>query len=826
MSSKPVVITLGLNDAPLKRGLDGVRGQMRQLQASAQQMGHSTVSTMQASSAAIRVMEGGITGNIRAAERFIGILPGVGTALQAAFPLIGGIALAGVFIKIGVEAAKFIQKMNEIPPNPFEGMIASGKIANDQLAISNDRLAMEIAKLEHKPANGMALALDQARESSDKLFESLMKANAAFAEANGKNDIGVFKGMWTGMAWTDTANKTITKARSGVQAVTADHQPAIDDALASGNQENVKQAREALMVDLQKAYAQQDAQLRAGLAYAQKRQAQHNDPFSSGADFSKVIEKYQGALAQSANEQKDVGGNYGQSVMQPQKDALDAAKANAEAAKQAAAELVQQWHKDLDAEKSAVDVTLAMEAQFWDQRAMLTKKGGLATAAAFDEANKVIARMRAESARAGDEFDALSGGSALDHPKDTEAQAKQRAQASAYLLGSGNQMDNSTQARQGRDDVERLRSLNQGIELQDANAIAIANASLQMEIMTGRISALDAARVQQIMHEQEYQKALDGVNRAMAAAESLTPGAYRDKTISDLNNQRGQIETTHTIQSAQDQQNISGNTIEGAAKDSLNKMVQSFNDLAANLKNVIPKMVDGLNDDLAKLATGHGNKADFGKTLSGTGQSLIKASLQKVEGGLLGAAGLGKPDGSQANPIYTKDANGVASVGGKLAGNALFRPFIGGQQDQQGQGGQDQSGGSIWRRLAGAFLPALFGQKGGNGGSSSSGASGTSDDGDDSAFQGFFADGGNVVANRPAMVGERGRPEMFVPHTAGRIIPSSQLGGGGDTHIHVDARGATNPSEVHAAVMRAAPHIIAASSHTEHQRSIRTPRGK
>ena len=71
MSSKPVIITIGLNDAPLRRGLSGVTQQMRKLQASAQDMGHGTVSSMQASSAAIRVLEGGLQGNIRAAERFI-----------------------------------------------------------------------------------------------------------------------------------------------------------------------------------------------------------------------------------------------------------------------------------------------------------------------------------------------------------------------------------------------------------------------------------------------------------------------------------------------------------------------------------------------------------------------------------------------------------------------------------------------------------------------------------------------------------------------------------------------------------------------------------
>ena len=53
--------------------------------------------------------EGGISNNIRAAERFISLLPGVGAALQAAFPVVGAIALAGVFVKVGEEVYKFVR---------------------------------------------------------------------------------------------------------------------------------------------------------------------------------------------------------------------------------------------------------------------------------------------------------------------------------------------------------------------------------------------------------------------------------------------------------------------------------------------------------------------------------------------------------------------------------------------------------------------------------------------------------------------------------------------------------------------------------------------
>ena len=58
------------------------------------------------------------------------------------------------------------------------------------------------------------------------------------------------------------------------------------------------------------------------------------------------------------------------------------------------------------------------------------------------------------------------------------------------------------------------------------------------------------------------------------------------------------------------------------------------------------------------------------------------------------------------------------------------------------------------------------------------------------AFQGFFADGGNVVANRPLMVGERG-PELFVPNTSGTIVSNDTINnnssGGGTINLTVNA---------------------------------------
>ena len=52
-----------------------------------------------------------------------------------------------------------------------------------------------------------------------------------------------------------------------------------------------------------------------------------------------------------------------------------------------------------------------------------------------------------------------------------------------------------------------------------------------------------------------------------------------------------------------------------------------------------------------------------------------------------------------------------------------------------------------------------------------------------------FADGGTPPVGRPSIVGERG-PELFVPRSAGTIVPNEKIGGSNITNnisINVDA---------------------------------------
>ena len=132
------------------------------------------VTDMQAVSGTLRTLDG--NQGIRAAERFLTMIPGLAPALQSIFPIIGAIAFAEVvaraaehFQKLGLGGSDAGQKID----TAFRDVNQDIRASNDSLQVGNDRLENEIAKIEHKPENGIKLALDEAIQAADELGKSL-----------------------------------------------------------------------------------------------------------------------------------------------------------------------------------------------------------------------------------------------------------------------------------------------------------------------------------------------------------------------------------------------------------------------------------------------------------------------------------------------------------------------------------------------------------------------------------------------------------------------------------------------------------------------------
>ena len=163
------------------------------------QFSHSSVSDVQATSAALRVLEGNMTNNLRAAERFTAKVLGLGPILQAAFPLVGAVAFLGVIGELGKRVYDFFQTASEAPKKLKEGFYQ----ADQSIQLTNDGLRVAIAELENandklkgKPENGMKLAIAEARQEADRLGDSLDKDLKKIEDAQKEST-----GSWWQQKW-------------------------------------------------------------------------------------------------------------------------------------------------------------------------------------------------------------------------------------------------------------------------------------------------------------------------------------------------------------------------------------------------------------------------------------------------------------------------------------------------------------------------------------------------------------------------------------------------------------------------------------------------
>src|SRR5580693_9779976 len=99
MSTNAVTVYLTVNAKDYSSGMKKAAELADTFGQRTKAAGASTVSSVQAASGAIRLLEGDITRNVRAVEKFITTIPGMGTALKAAFPVVGAIAFAGVIAR-------------------------------------------------------------------------------------------------------------------------------------------------------------------------------------------------------------------------------------------------------------------------------------------------------------------------------------------------------------------------------------------------------------------------------------------------------------------------------------------------------------------------------------------------------------------------------------------------------------------------------------------------------------------------------------------------------------------------------------------------------
>ena len=764
--------------------------------------GHQ-VPAMAASSGALRLLEGDYSNNIRAAERFVGTTLGLSPILEAAFPVVGAIALGGALVEMGKKAydveqdfvnlKSAIEGLNEIQITVDKKLTTVGDSIEDQVEKVLEKTQGKSASLQQKYQYQAQKPIDLSDYFYDDKFKKL------------PDDV---KGNY------ETLYKSIAPAD-------------LPGRLAQIRKE---------VVDLKD--AADFVKSPASFGMVMPVSGRGPDTGRNPADYFDARLKAASQIKSQLEAQADLHGAQDQGLQmdvsdQQQKDRDDAQRKAEEAARKGQAarrKAAEDQHKQMESQLSDLkndhQLTTVEEYNFWASM--------LGAARSYpDNLAKVRERM-------GELYQEM-GRELTEYGKKYDEENKQRLEKQKQWDSEANRLSDEMDAQERRtaDFTSRLAAVNQ------ENTLALQEMTTAHDLATGAISKHDAAVQEAALHAATYTAKLKDLKDEQDADDndaSLTPEQRKGNTAErGIETEKVEGEAQRTA--LQDSWAAKQQTAAGGFIDALQELAVAGKDTAAQFKSITNELVDGVNKTIVEELTspnrnhsprylwthlGHdaatsvaGKVLEHGESslLDATGVLGGKNSKAASWLGLAGAAKLGTP----ANPMYVKSVDKL-DAGGESSPLNLF----GGRSNSFGRSG-DQGSGDIFGDL--------FGGGEGSGSSIDSSDAGNSGMGD--LVEGLlgslpgFASGVTNFSGGLAVVGERGPEVVNLPGGAS-VIPNGasakKLSRAGDIHFHpgaIDARGATDPATVNALVqrgiMQAAPHLIAASMRAQTDRNRRLP---
>lgn len=782
-------IVLSANAATFSEGIAQAQRKLDELSRSSTRAGHATVSSTQAASAALRVMNGDMTNNIRAVERFVGMIPGVGNALKLAFPLVGGIAFAGLLADLSGKVQKFIKDTEELPARirtGFDEMHSSAQLANDELRLTDDRLQNEINKLSGKPQNNLAISLDEARIAADKLSASLAEDSRRVKSLLDENQNGMMAQLLMGKGSTADVTGSVESYQNQIRKVSFDMNDAVhrgDAAAASATRKQLDQMTMSYDKWL-------DTQIRLrtsmlpGRIESTGRGVVRIAPRSYASEFGNQdanLSILQGARSLEYDRRDQQVEETRNSLLVPQKEKLMAERAGAAAEKaardKAAKEQMESFEQQLAVMQRNHQLQIGEEEMFWRRMQGQTKTGSENWLAI----NKKIGTEHQNTMR---QF---------------AAQAKELAIGQAQVDEVIGRIS-SMQSRGRQTDVSAAAS-----GMVDSNQLAIVNAhndarKREAEIMdaagrsmTNYAAAIELAKV----HSQEFanvSQALEGILHDRQMVAGLNPSKENARAVAEA--QAAIIEAGGQRQAQQqsDYDAINGRSSSAAVGfvDAIDEFTLAMRDGARQVSELFRDALGSFNNQILNGVTGQ--RTDFKGATIGNLRNVAGLGLEHAEGSIMGLLGLGskkKPTGAPGDAIHTivDNPGGIGAPGSGVASLAK------GVASKTAMGGF----GHIVGSLLSSFLPG-------------------------------FASGGAISPGTWAVVGEQG-PELFHSGGGGSIIPNHKIAaagaGGGSTFSYtIDARG-TDPVQtemrVRSAIVAAHQSSVHQAVKQVHQQSVRQP---
>jgi hypothetical protein len=761
----------------------------------------------------------------RHVRTFVSSLPGVSSAMSAAFGGLAVFAIGATLFEAGKKAyelAKAFDASGEAAKknsDVWRGLQLDQQRTNTQIDLTNAKLEAEIAKLEHKPANGLKVTLLEAQAAAEALYSSLRKVTEEEIKALKDQDAGWVKRIITG----EQSNKDVQELLKDYDRRAA----SITATGAAGTSHDAGATQTTTMLALQANKLREIADLQEKLNSATKT---NQDTYSAGLKPSNSAfarqQMLEGQIAQQRRELQQIQGEVTHEGLQARVNELRDKNANA-------------------APVSPVTGALAMaQAQYDNSLKMLAVSKEIpierAKQLALDKADLEIARLQKEIAdhNAKPGAKPMAAMSAADQQKlrNTTLATEENTLATKLneTLADGTRVTalRTTQERalalavtRGAEAVQRANAQAQAEnELKKQGATASQIAARAEEILTESKAKAHTTATQDIQ-DKSYELAaqqrltaayLQGAealrqaelqNKIAAINRSGAPPADKSTQISQATLQSQQqlqeniaraagqaanadkdritfLQQTLSVLKTMDQtapevsaaiKQTSKELVElqgkmamatgapmAGLKTFFNEMAVSTRTAAQDVNDLLGKAFNDLNDQMAKALLGQ--KTNWKGFFQGMATSTAKSAMKQGEGAITKALGFGKD----------------ATKRGNTPMNPLYVSVVGGMSGM-GSGASDVAGGGLLHSLG---IPG-------------------------------FASGGDPSPYGLSIVGENG-PELH-SNLGGHVASNKdlmQMLGGQHFHIgNIDARG-TNAAEVEMRVRRAIAESHVASVHS------------
>lgn len=711
-------------EAVVIRALDSIRAAVENLNRPSSgfpavsraigEMGSHGVTGIQATSAALRTLEGGITNNLRAAERFLATTLGLGEHLKDIFPIVGGIAFGGVLLQLGEHAGKLYEKyktLQEVQSKlaaGFEAINLPLEQTNAELQVSNDKLDNEIAKLTGHPQNGLKLALDEAIVSSDKLSDSLAKTFAAAERALTAKDSSVgFFGHILGKAETGFVGDDVKELQKKLQALQSGatdkilSTPAGDNAgkLAIETQLRVDQEkvlRDALEKVNQQLAQRKQLQADAAAVDGGPRPGERAFDFQQRAGASRVAggDLDQNAVVEALtrtrqtifDEITNIALTDANEAKVKTRDVLKAANENAKAA---ASDPFRNYISGLDAAtKGAQEHT---GVSYINEQAV-------ASAKAFGEATKAIQRLNEEYAKLGksplsnsQELTVFSKNQGLEE-KNLVTKTREEAEKSAKHLDELQAELNLKLEEEATRRGETLKTLDLQIEAAKKLSAAAdrgpeAERRAQAEVHLSGIQDPEirakASEVADLEERARVKTAVKHIQDQIDATNVLTAtqrkgiDAQRAAKLEDIRtggeNQdviKAKLAQAQAGFNLEDSVSLRGARPVDGIKAAFEELRNQSDFTAKKIHDTLGGAMDGLNNQLAALVTGQ--KTNWSGFFAGIAADIAKIGFGNLEKSLLSFGGFGGSGSGGFSGILSAIFGGHKAEGGDVEPGKLY----------------------------------------------------------------------------------------------------------------------------------------------------------